>query len=206
MGVISDIAIGARSLVEGMGVTIRHFFRRPVTEQYPRQRVEMSTAQRNAITLIPTPEVGDKSHNCIACLQCEKICPSFCIKIEGDRPEGIATKRPTRFDVNFALCSECGLCLDVCPTNTLGWSKTYDDAGYTRDFTYDLLKIWGDKEDAALEYLRQEAARKKAEAEAKRKAMAEQKAKAEAEAKKKEAEAAGDGGDSRHPPAQDPAS
>lgn len=164
MGFLGDILQGTRSLLEGMGVTIGHLFRKPVTLQYPSERTEMSKAQRNAITLIPKEDIGGGvSHNCIACLQCEKICPSFCIKIEGERPEGIPTKRPAKFDVNFALCSECGLCLDVCPTETLGWSKTYDDAGYTRNFKYDLLTIWRDKEETAREKMREEIARKKAE-------------------------------------------
>jgi NADH-quinone oxidoreductase subunit I len=180
MGLMSEIMLGARSLVDGMGVTIGHFFRKPVTVEYPQQRLEMSKAQRNAIVLIPKDEVGGISHNCIACLQCEKICPSACIKIDGERPDGIPTKRPARFDVNFALCSECGLCLDVCPTETLGWGKTYDDAGYTREFKYDLLTIWRDKEEAGREKLREELARKKAEN--KKKADADAKAKADAAA------------------------
>lgn len=184
MGILGDFLQGTASLLEGMKVTIGHFFRKPVTLEYPRERAEMSKAQRNAIVLIPKDDLGGESHNCIACLQCEKICPSACIKIEGERPDGLSTKRPTVFDVNFALCSECGLCLDVCPTETLGWSRTYDEAGYTREFHHDLLAEWAPAEDAARERLREEAARKKAEAqkkvEAAAKAAAEAKARADA--------------------------
>jgi NADH-quinone oxidoreductase subunit I len=183
MGILGDFLQGTASLLEGMKVTIGHFFRKPVTSEYPRQRIEMSKAQRNAIVLIPKDEVGGDSHNCIACLQCEKICPSACIKIEGERPDGLSMKRPTVFDVNFALCSECGLCLDVCPTETLGYSRMYDEAGYTREFHHDLLAEWAPTEDAARERLREEAARKKAEAQKKVEAAAAAKAKAEADAK-----------------------
>ncbi|MDP6038010.1 MAG: 4Fe-4S binding protein, partial [Candidatus Latescibacteria bacterium] len=67
-----------------------------------------------------------------------------------------------------ALCSDCGLCVEVCPTNTLGYSKVYDDVGYKRsDFVYDLIEPWADKEEAALERLREIEA-KQAEERAKR--------------------------------------
>jgi NADH-quinone oxidoreductase subunit I len=193
MGFLNSFLQGTASLVTGMKVTIGHFFRKPVTTEYPRQRIEMSKAQRNAIVLIPRDELGGESHNCIACLQCEKICPSACIKIEGERPEGLSTKRPVSFDVNFALCSECGLCLDVCPTETLGWSRTYDDAGYTREFHHDLLGEWREGEEPARDRLREEAARKKAEAKKKMEAEAQAKAKA-AEAAKQDAPPPANGG------------
>lgn len=202
MSAVKEFFKGSRSLAEGMAITIKHFFRRPVTVDYPREKAPISKAQRNAITLIPKDEVGG-SHNCIACLQCQKICPSNCISITGYRPDGLAMKRPETFDVNFALCSECGLCLDVCPTNTLGYSKTYDNAGYNRDdFTFDLLEKWRDGEEQALETLREADRKKKAEREAKKKAdEAAKKAKAAAEAAKKEAEAKSADAEPKNPPA-----
>lgn len=177
MEMISDVWRGFRSLLKGMGITIRHFFRKPVTVEYPRKRAVVSKVQRNAIILIEKDDIG--SHNCIACLQCEKICPSNCISITGSRKDGLAFKRPDTFDLNFALCSECGLCLDVCPTDTLGYSKQYDKAGYSReDFFHDLLEPLEDQEEAALETLREIERKKKEEREARRKADAEAKAKA----------------------------
>jgi NADH-quinone oxidoreductase chain I len=188
MGALISVARGALSLLKGMKITIGHFFRKPVTVEYPHEQAPMSPAQRNAIVLIEKDDI--ESHNCIACLQCEKICPSNCISITGERPEGLAMKRPVKFDVNFALCSECGLCLDVCPTETLGYSKRYDHAGYHRDdFLYDILGEWRDKEEKARENLREADRRKKAEREAKRKAELEAKARA-AEANAKEGEGA----------------
>ncbi|MBI5154477.1 NADH-quinone oxidoreductase subunit I [Candidatus Poribacteria bacterium] len=172
MGMVANFFGGARSLLEGMRVTLEHFFRTPVTVEYPHEEAPISKAQRNAIVLIKKEEAGD-SHNCIACLQCEKICPSMCISITGIKHDGIAMKRPEKFDVNYALCSVCGLCLDVCPTETLGYSKLYDAAGYHRDdFVYDLLEPYRETEPEIVEHLRAEEARKKAERDAKRKAEA----------------------------------
>ncbi|MBX3730207.1 MAG: 4Fe-4S binding protein [Candidatus Sumerlaeia bacterium] len=177
MGRIKEIAKGARSLIGSMGVTLKHLKDEPVTVEYPAERAPISPLQRNAIRLIEKEETPG-SHNCIACLQCEKICPSNCISITGYRPEGLAMKRPETFDLNFALCSECGLCLDVCPTATLGYTKVYDKAGYTRaDFFHDLLEEYRETEEQVVEHLREADRRKKAEREAKRKAEAEAKAK-----------------------------
>ena len=178
---------GARTLLTGMKVTFKHAFKKPVTSQYPRERLEMSAAYRNVITLIEKEEIG--SHDCIDCNACVRVCPSFCIKVEGERPEGMKRKRATLFEVDFALCSECGLCLDVCPTDTLGYSREYDQAGYGRnDFLYDLMIPWRDREESVREKLRaaeaEKAAAKKAAA---AKAAAAKEAKAAAEAAKEAA-------------------
>ena len=188
MPLINKIYSGAVSLLVGMKVTAQHFFRPPVTSQYPKERLEMTAAYRNVIVLIEKEDIG--SHDCIACKACERVCPSFCIALDGGKVEGIKRQRVAEFTVDFALCSECGLCLDVCPTDTLGYSRSYDDAGYSRkDFHFDLLDPWRDKEQATLERLRQAeakaAAEKAAAAEARKKEAAEKAAK-EAAAKASE--------------------
>ncbi len=147
---------GLWSLLVGMKVTLSHAFRPPVTSQYPRERIEMTAAYRNVIRLIEIEGIG--SHDCIDCQACVRVCPSDCIVVEGERPDGMRKKRATLFEVEFALCSECGLCIDVCPTDTLGYSREYDQAGFRRDdFLYDLLDEWRDKEPAVRERLVEEA-------------------------------------------------
>ena len=172
---LRETLVGAWSLLVGMKITLTHVFRGPVTSQYPRERIEMSKAYRNVIVLIEIEGIG--SHDCIDCNACVRVCPSDCIVIEGERPEGMRKRRATLFEVDFALCSECGLCLDVCPTDTLGYSREYDQAGYGRnDFLYDLLVPYRDREEEVRERLRAEeakkAAAKKAAAEAKKAAAA----------------------------------
>ena len=92
-------------------------------------------------------------------------------------------KRATQFDVHYSLCSLCGLCLDVCPTDTLEYSNKFDDAGYHRDeWTYDLLATYRDGEEPYRERARAEQAQKDAEKAAKLAAKEAAKAKAVAEA------------------------
>lgn len=178
MTMLRDTLTGARSLLTGMKVTLKHCFRPTVTSQYPREKLEMSKAYRNVIVLIEVEGLG--SHDCIDCNACVRVCPSDCIVIEGERPEGMKRRRATLFEVDFALCSECGLCLDVCPTDTLGYSREYDQAGYQRaDFLYDLIEPWRAGEEACRQRLRQAEAEKVAARAAAKKATAEKKAAAE---------------------------
>jgi NADH-quinone oxidoreductase chain I len=175
MPLLKDIYVGAASLLVGMKVTMQNFLQPPVTSQYPKERLEMTEAYRNVIVLIEKEDIG--SHDCIACKACERVCPSFCIHLDGGRPEGLKRQRVTEFTVDFALCSECGLCLDVCPTDTLGYSRSYDETGYSRsDFVYDLLDPWRDGEATTIERLREAeakaAAEKAAAVEARKKAAA----------------------------------
>lgn len=186
MKAIEELVKGTRSLLQGMTVTFDNMRKPPVTVSYPREHAPISPVQRNAIRLIEKEETGG-SHACIACNMCEKICPSDCITVVGEKVDGIATKRPQTFHVRFDQCSECGLCLDVCPKSTLGWSTEYTTVGYQREFVVDLLEPHRDGEEAAREVLREEEARKRAAREAKRKADEEAKArKAAADAAKED--------------------
>lgn len=155
MRYFTDILSGLWTLLTGMGVTIRNMFRRPVTEQYPHQKPELSPTFRSAINLIRFEETN--THDCIACMQCVRICPSFCIHIDGTRYEGVKGKRAEKFDMDYALCSLCGLCIDVCPTDTLGYSKVYDVVGYKRDgFVFDLLDGFREDEAAYIRKVQEE--------------------------------------------------
>ena len=186
MGYFQNVARGARSLITGLRITLRELFRKPVTLTYPHKKPELSKAYRSAIKLIRFDDTN--SHDCVACLACQRICPSFCIDITGGRVEGIKKKRAATFEMDFALCSLCGLCIDACPTDTLEYSKIYDEAGFQRDWNFDLLEEFRTYETQFVEEQKQ---RELAEAEKKQaKAAAAKAAKAKAaEAKAKAAEA-----------------
>lgn len=190
MGYFGKLVSGSKSLVTGMGITLKELFgttvrSKAVTLQYPKEKPVLSPAYRSAIKLIRFEETN--SHDCVACKACERICPSYCIKLDGGKVEGIKKKRVATFEMDFALCSLCGLCLDVCPTDTLEYSKVYAEAGYNRDWRVDLVEEFRDYEDVFVRKQREleekEAAEKKAKADAAKAAKAEAKAKADAKAK-----------------------
>ncbi len=191
MTYLGKILSGAWSLVTGMRITFGQFWltvfrRKAVTLQYPKEKPVLAPAYRSAIKLIRFEE--SNSHDCVACKACERICPSFCIKLDGGKVEGIKKKRVANFEMDFSLCSLCGLCIDVCPTDTLEYSKAYDEAGYNRDWRVDLLDEFRDYEDEFV--AKQRVIEEKAAAAKKLKAEAAKKAKAEKAAAKKIADAA----------------
>ena len=139
---LRGVLTGLKSLVVGLGVTGRHMVRPVVTLQYPHQRPD-ATHWGGPIELVTFPETG--THDCIACNACTRICPSDCFDIAGVRAPGLKKMRATRFLLDFSTCSLCGLCIDVCPTDTLKYSERYDDVAYRRDLTVnDLLAPFGE--------------------------------------------------------------
>ncbi len=174
MRYLTSIYGGFRTLLTGLGITGREMPGKSVTLKYPHQEPELSDAFRSVIQLVRFDETG--SHDCVACMQCVKICPSVCITIEGDKIEGLRGKRATRVEVDFALCSLCGLCIDTCPTDTLEYAKLYDDAGPERDWVFDLLKPHEPYEEQFRAEQREIQAKEAAEKAAKKAALARAKA------------------------------
>ncbi len=200
MSYLGSIFSGFSSLLTGMGITFRQSLRKPVTLQYPHETPELSEAYRSAIQLVRFDETD--SHDCIACMQCVKICPSYCITIEGGKIDGIKKKRASKFEMDFALCSLCGLCIDTCPTDTLEYSRLYEEAGRERGWLYDLLEPH-DQFEATFRTEQHEREEVEAAAKAAKKEAA---AKLKAEKAAKEAADAGDTGsadkDSKDPGAE----
>ena len=129
IGYFKNIWVGFYSLLAGMSVTIRYFVRPIVTVQYPREKIVMTPSYRGHIELIIDPET--KTHTCIACEMCARICPSKLITIEGVKVG--KKKLPTKHYIEYQYCSLCGLCIDSCPTDALKWSDEYRMAGFSRE-------------------------------------------------------------------------
>ncbi len=136
---IKDIVRGTWSLLVGMMVTIRFFFKPVVTLQYPHETVPMKPRFRGHIDLVlDERKNGDK---CIVCNACMKTCPSNCITLEGEKREGVKQKVLTLYRLDFTKCSLCGLCVEACPTAAIDFSKDYNLVGSQEsEFVFDLLK------------------------------------------------------------------
>ncbi|HYA40229.1 MAG TPA: NADH-quinone oxidoreductase subunit I [Syntrophobacteraceae bacterium] len=138
MNIFREIFYGGLSLIVGMTVTARRLFRPLVTVQYPRRRIPLSEAYRGHIELKFFEDAG--AHKCIVCFNCEKTCPSGVIRLEGVKLREKGPKTLTGYLIDFSLCSLCGLCVEICPTQTLQYSGQYELVGETRsDCLIDLL-------------------------------------------------------------------
>jgi len=138
------------SIALGMGVTLRQFFRKPETVQYPEVDVlnpampgysghlgPVSERYRGFLTLDPDA--------CITCSLCAQACPVDCIKIESvkgprstvkslreDDKESPKTRYATQFDIHLGRCMYCGLCVEACPQGGIYFSREF--RGATEDY------------------------------------------------------------------------
>ena len=139
MGYFKELFNGALSLLTGMGITLRYFFKKPVTVLYPKERIPMKRF-KGPIAFVKSEKTGD--HLCIACNACIKICPSRCMSLASQKSAVDAKRVLTDFTVNYTLCSLCSLCIEVCPTDALKHDDPrYDMVSQTqKELVMDLLE------------------------------------------------------------------
>ena len=143
------------SLVVGLKVTGKNYVKPQLTVHYPRQVVDNLSTYKGHIQLVGKPKQPDVP-KCICCMLCVTSCPSGCIKVvktkppkvevPPDLPEGEAPpkpkapKTPSKWTLDYNLCSLCGTCAEVCPVKSIEFSNDVYLAGYSRkDFEYDLM-------------------------------------------------------------------
>jgi len=120
-GYLANILYAAKSILDGMSVTLSHMVRRPITIQYP------DKLDRPVSEMLPERYRGFLEVDmdiCTACLACERACPIDCIRID---VEGKGKERyMTRFDIDMAKCMYCGLCVEPCPTNAIRMTREFE--------------------------------------------------------------------------------
>ncbi|MEX0693295.1 MAG: NADH-quinone oxidoreductase subunit NuoI [Rhodospirillales bacterium] len=140
---MSFIGRGARAfflaeLVSGMSLTLRYFFRKKVTVNYPYEKGPLSTRFRGEHALRRYPNGEER---CIACKLCEAICPAQAITIEAE-PRSDGSRRTTRYDIDMVKCIYCGLCQEACPVDAIVEGPNFEFATETREeLLYDKDKL-----------------------------------------------------------------
>lgn len=67
---------------------------------------------------------------CTSCMICARECPTWCISLTSHQEQTIPAPgaRPRThnvlddFDIDWALCMYCGVCIEQCPTDALEWA------------------------------------------------------------------------------------
>lgn len=122
----ADIIKGIFSLVEGLMVTLKHLFKKPITLQYPEEREEMKLRFRGRLVLPVDPEKGD--NRCTACMICVKACPNYSIQIEKVMEDGKPKPKAAAYKYNLGSCIFCNLCVESCPFAAIVMSDDYETA------------------------------------------------------------------------------
>ncbi|MES1172440.1 MAG: (Fe-S)-binding protein [Bacteroidota bacterium] len=109
-GPLSQIIRSARSIMDGLAVTLSYFFRPPTTIQYP------DRIPRPLVDTLPERYRGFLEVDlatCTACKACERDCPIGCIVIDLEKVGDV--RAMTRFDIDMGKCMYCNICVESCP-------------------------------------------------------------------------------------------
>ena len=132
------------AVIGGFKVTLRHFFKKKVTMQYPEEKWVVPDGYRGAPYLVKD-QVGRVK--CVSCQLCEFVCPPKAISITppgaaGAPGAGNVEKEPKEFEINMLRCIFCGFCQEVCPEEAIFLQKDYSLTGLTRaEMIYDKEKL-----------------------------------------------------------------
>ncbi len=147
---LAEFFRGFVSLLKGLAVTFRAMFLKPVTVQYPEQRVRLPLRFRGRLVLPIDEETG--THRCTACRRCMKACPNRSI-VEIEKAAGPGGK-PTaaRYVVDLGRCMFCNLCIEACPFCALVMSdecelSTRDKSSLQRELVAERYRLSGGKAD-----------------------------------------------------------
>ncbi|MBF2009010.1 MAG: NAD(P)H-quinone oxidoreductase subunit I [Chlorogloeopsis fritschii C42_A2020_084] len=114
----------ARYIGQGLSITFDHMQRRPITVQYPYEK------------LIPSERFRGRIHfefdKCISCEVCVRVCPINLPVVDWEFDKAAKKKTLKHYSIDFGVCIFCGNCVEYCPTNCLSMTEEYELSTYDR--------------------------------------------------------------------------
>jgi NADH-quinone oxidoreductase subunit I len=142
------------AVIKGLGITLRHLFKKKATYNFPEQTRPFSPVFRG-LHILNRDEEGRE--RCTACGLCAVACPAEAITMEAaERKPGEEhlyreEKYAARYEINMLRCIFCGFCEEACPKDAIYLTETFAPANYQRKgFIYgkeDLLIPFPEKEN-----------------------------------------------------------
>ncbi len=124
----------AKYIGQGLSVTFDHLSRRPITVQYPYEK------------LIPSERFRGRIHfefdKCISCEVCVRVCPINLPVVDWEFDKAAKKKKLNHYSIDFGVCIFCGNCVEYCPTNCLSMTEEYELSTYDRhELNYDNVAL-----------------------------------------------------------------
>lgn len=121
---VSDAVNAGKYIAQGVGVVFDHMGRKPVTINYPYEK------------LIPSERFRGRIHfefdKCISCEVCVRVCPIDLPVVDWVYNAELKKKELRNYSIDFGVCIFCGNCVEFCPTNCLSMTEDYELAAYDR--------------------------------------------------------------------------
>ena len=158
----------------GMRITGKYLLQKPITVQYPDERLPIPNRYRGIHYL--------EQEKCIDCLACARACPIDCIEMDavrhGKELEWIS------FTLDYQKCMFCELCVYPCPKDCIHMGTEFAFVTYDRsELKHDLLSFKGMAKEAKIRMKEAEEEKQKKEAAKAAKAASEAAAAAATETK-----------------------
>ncbi|KPU46098.1 NADH-quinone oxidoreductase subunit 9 [Oxobacter pfennigii] len=135
-------------IVKGMGITMKRFFKKKVTVQYPDVKPVLPERSHGSL--------GFDFDKCIACNMCADACPNGVIKVDFTKDE--KGKRVLKdYNMNLGYCLFCGLCVKACPKDAVYFKKDFHMVCYQKCDTayhWDRHEITNSAEDLPVDNIR----------------------------------------------------
>ena len=123
-------------ILKSMRIAYRNMLRKPITVQYPHEKVQLPERSRWALAM---KNDDDGETKCTGCIACERACPDCIIRIELTTAED-RSKHIDHWRYEIGACMMCGLCVEACPFDAIEMSHDYELARIDPDaLTVDLL-------------------------------------------------------------------
>lgn len=135
-----------KGLIRGLGITLKHFFQKEITEQYPDVMPKLPERYRGSLQF--------DIDKCIACGICANNCPNDVLSMETYRDEKSKKKRLSSFSIDLQYCMFCNMCVEACPTASLSFDQDFELSKFNRDeikTIYQRAEGMVDKEEGAEE-------------------------------------------------------
>ena len=144
---IEGLFCGIKSLCTGLKITMREFFTKKITQQYPENRKELKMFDRFRGALV-MPHNEENEHRCIGCGLCQMACPNGSIKVSSEfyeTEDGKKKKRLVKYEYDLGCCMFCMLCTRACPHNAIEFDQSFENAVFDRSKLVQVLNHEGSK-------------------------------------------------------------
>lgn len=152
---VKNVWDGFYTTLVGMKITGKYLLQKPITVQYPDERLPIPDRYRGIHYL--------EQEKCINCLACARACPIDCIEMDavrhGKELEWVS------FTLDYQKCMFCELCVYPCPKDCIHMGTEFAFVTYDRsELKHDLLSFKGMAKEARIRMREAEEKKKAKEA------------------------------------------